>query len=112
MGPIFELNEKLKEELVLNYQAKLAKTVFHEKGTILVEEPFLETEIIWNTDDLYYKVGAEKMKNIGKLIKDAKLEISNLGGYMTDPAIEWNKGFPVLVWAQFFKPQTENEKNF
>lgn len=108
MGPIFDLNEKLKEELVLNYGAKLARTILHEKGTFLIEEPFLETDIIWDSKELYSDIGPEKLKTVGKMIKAVKEEILKLGGYMTNPTIEWNKNFPVLVWAQFFT--SENKK--
>jgi hypothetical protein len=110
MGPIFELNEKLKEELVLKYKAKSAKTTFHKKGTLLINQPYLETEIKWDKNTLYFELGPENMKEIGELVRTTEAEVSKLGGYMTTPTVEHDKNFPMLVWAQFFT--LESEKSF
>jgi hypothetical protein len=70
----------------------------------------LETEIKWDKNTLYFELGPENMKEIGELIRATEAEVLKLDGYMTTPTVEWDKNFPMLVWAQFFTP--ESEKSF
>jgi hypothetical protein len=95
----FDINEKLKEELVLNYQAIFAKTIFLSAGNLLLPEPFYETAVLW-----------EKNTDIEILQKAYKLIVKHqkkLGEQMTDPIFEYSLQKPSMVWATFTQPLSD-----
>lgn len=91
----FQLNEKLKEELVLKYEAFEAKTTFYPKGASIIPHPFYESIAKW------YKDADERMvaKGMAKIWKYQE-KINKLCE-MSDPVFETNNGYPQLVWAIF-----------
>lgn len=91
----FQLNEKLKEALVLKYEAFEAKTIFYEKGFPIVPYPFYETIVRWHKD-VDEKVMARVMK---KILKERKI-INDLCE-MSMPTFETAYGHPQIVWAIF-----------
>lgn len=92
---IFELNEKLKDDLVMNYGAWEAKSQLFNHGVIIIPEKFLETIVRWekDTDEQLIKKGINK-------ILDFKDEISKKCT-MTDIQYETSYGHPQIVWALF-----------
>ena len=107
MGPIFQINENVKESLVLNFAAKKAKTVYHKNGSIYLSDPFLETEITWESIDDFRSLSMEEATKLGSLLRDLQFKVTDLGGQMTPPMFEYIKKSPTLVWAQFFTNGTE-----
>jgi len=91
----FEANEKLKEELVLNYKATQAITTFFNEGSFFVPEPFYETIITWGND-----VDALTMKEAIKDIYKYKEEIIKTAD-MSQVLLEFNEGLPCLIWNIF-----------
>lgn len=95
----FEINEKLKEELLLNHQAFFTKSVFLSSGGLLLPEPFYETTALWKKG-----TGQEILSGACKLIKKYQKE---LGEQMTDMIFEYNNGHPAMVWATFTLPLSD-----
>ena len=95
----FDINEKLKEELVSKYQAFYAKTVFLSAGNLLLPEPFYETAVLWekNTDK----------KTLQKAYKLIVKQQKKLGEQMTDPIFEYSLERPSMVWATFIQPLSD-----
>lgn len=91
----FELNEKLKETLVLQFSAFEAKSQFFKNGVTLIPEPFLETIVRWEKD-----VDEETFSKALQFIVLAKLDIDKVAD-MTDPQLEISMGHPQVVWATF-----------
>lgn len=102
MGPIFEANEEVKETLVLNFKVSRAKTILHQNGTAYVKEPFLETEIYWDSVEDFGYLTTKQAFEINDLLFGLMDKISELGGQMTTPMFEFKNGLPLMVWAQFF----------
>lgn len=91
----FELNEKLKEDLILDYGASYAKTEFFKNGIGLIHEPFLETIVRW---DKGYDV--EKMyEGFHFILKEARN--INKVAEMTQPVLETSLGRLQIVWGIF-----------
>lgn len=98
----FELNEELKEKLVLDYKAFYAKTTFFKKGVLLLPEPFYETVVLWNKDvDTYI------IEKAASLIGYYKQEIDE-NAEMTSILFEYSLGRPSLLWSIF----PEKEPNY
>ena len=95
----FDINEKLKEELVLNHQAFLAKTIFLSAGNPLLPEPFYETVVLWqkNTD-------IEILQKAYKLIVKHQKKLDE---QMTSPIFEYSLERPSMVWATFIQPLSD-----
>jgi hypothetical protein len=84
----FQLNEKLKEELVLKYEAFEVKTIFYPNGFSIVPYPFYESIARWH-----------KARGMAKIWKYQK-KINDLCE-MSDPVFETSYGHPQIVWAIF-----------
>jgi hypothetical protein len=91
----FELNEELKEKLVTDCGAILAKTTFFKDGVLLLPEPFYETIIIWNEETESYII-----EKAAALIGSYQQEI-NKNSEMTDILLEYSFGRPSLLWSIF-----------
>jgi hypothetical protein len=91
----FQLNEKLKEELVLKCEAFEAKTVFYPNGFSIVPYAFYETIVRWHKD-VDENVMVKSMK---KILKSRK-NINDLCE-MSMPTFETAYGHPQIVWAIF-----------
>lgn len=91
----FQLNEKLKEELVLKYEAFEAKTTFYPNGVPIIPHPFYESIARWHKD-ADEKMVARGMAKIWKY----REKINKLCE-MSDPVFETSHGHPQLVWAIF-----------
>jgi hypothetical protein len=98
---IFELNEKLKEDLVMNYGAWEAKSTLFNQGVVIIPEKFLETIVRWEKD-----ADEELMKKGIDKILDFKDEITKKCT-MTDIQYETSYGHPQILWALF-----EDDENF
>jgi hypothetical protein len=99
-GEIFEINEKLKEDLINFFGAYKAKTVYRKKGNFLVKDPYLETETYWSLKD-FKGINNDIFDEMTDLLFDTKKQISKLGALMTEPTFELFTGQPLLVWAIF-----------
>jgi hypothetical protein len=102
MGPIFDANEKFKEEIVLRFFANKAKTTLHKNGSYYLSDPFLETEITWKSKKDFQKISLDLAEELGDSLRKLQADVSELGGQMTPPMFEFREGIPLLVWAQFF----------
>jgi hypothetical protein len=91
----FDLNEKLKETLVMQFSAFEAKSQIFNDGVPLIPEPFLETIVRWDKD-----VDPDLFAKALQFIVLAKLDIDKIAD-MTDPEIEISMGHPQVVWATF-----------
>jgi hypothetical protein len=95
----FEINEILKEELVLNHQSFFTKSVFLSSGGLLLPEPFYETKALWQKN-----VEKQTLTNAYKIIQKYQRE---LGDQMTEAIFEYSNGYPSMVWATFVKPLSD-----
>jgi len=96
MTTAFELNELLKDDLVLNNGAIEAKTIFFKEGMALMPEPFYETSVLW-----------EQGTDIS-VIKDAfetfyahRERANGMDCYISKPILEYSLGRPNLLWSTF-----------
>lgn len=109
MGPIFEANERVKEIMVSRFFASKARTILHKNGSHFLSDPFLETEIFWNSAKDFNKIPADELIHLSKEISNLQDQIEDLDGQMTPPLFELRNKTPMLVWAQFFtRDVTEN----
>lgn len=100
--PIFQINEKIKEDMVSFFAAHKAKSVYREKGSFLLDEPFLETEIFWESAEVFKGVNGDILNEMADMLFDASQEVKKLGGQMTEPYMEVHAGgVPVMVWGLF-----------
>lgn len=100
--PIFQINEKIKEDLVSFFGAQKAKSIYREKGVFLIDEPFLETEIVWESFKFFKDPNNDILNEMADMLFDASQEIKKLGGLMTEPHMEVHSGgTPVMVWGIF-----------
>jgi len=97
----FELNEELKERLVLECDSFFTKTKYFDEGVLMMPEPFYETIALWKPD-----VSIGTMKHALKIIK-AYQKKQEEQFFMTDPVFEYNNNHPAFVWAIF--PEQEAE---
>jgi hypothetical protein len=95
---IFAINEKIKDEMVLNHKAFFAKTIFLSAGALILPEPFYETTVLWDKE--------ENMETIHKAIKGTLKYQKKLKDHMTEIIFEYNLGHPALVWATFIEPES------
>jgi hypothetical protein len=93
----FQLNEKLKEILVLEYKAYEAKTTFYSFGTFLLPEPFYETIIKWPKD--LNNIDYKKIENV---ILKTKQKLNKFC-YFEGPLYEETSYYSGFVWALFHK---------
>lgn len=92
----FELNEKLKESLVLEFKAIRAVSRTFLNGVPIIPEPFLETVVIWD-QEIDYKILSKALT----LILLAKVDIDKVS-YMTNPQLEiTNNKPPQVIWSIF-----------
>lgn len=91
----FELNEKLKEALVLECGAFEAVSQFFENGVPLMPEPFLETIVRWDKD-----IDDSMLSKALQIILLSKLEIDKVAE-MLPPELEFSLGHPQMVWSIF-----------
>ena len=99
-GNIFNLNEKLKEDIVNFFQAYKAKTVYRETGVFMIFEPYLETEVYWDLTS-FKGLRGDILEEFTDMILDAQEEVIKLGGQMTDPVFEKHPNNMLLVWGTF-----------
>lgn len=100
--PIFQINERIKEDMVSFFGAKKAKTIYREKGSFLLDEPFLETEVFWGSSKDFKGVNGDILNEMVDMLFEASQEIKKLGGQMTQPYVEIHTGgVPVMVWGLF-----------
>jgi hypothetical protein len=91
----FELNEKLKDTLVVEFSAFEGISQFFKKGVPLIPEPFLETTVRWDKD-----VDEEIFSKALEFIILSKKEINKIAE-MTEPEFELKLGHPQIIWAIF-----------
>lgn len=91
----FELNEELKEKLVQDYSATLAKTTYFKDGVLLLPEPFYETMVTWDED-----LDLDVVNNVIYLIKYYREEI-NKNSHMTELLFEFTFGKSTILWSIF-----------
>jgi hypothetical protein len=91
----FDLNEKLKEKLVLECGAFEAKTIYFPDGVPLIPEKFLETIVRWDKD-----VDDSFLAKALQIILLHSLEIDKIAE-MTPPELEFNMSHPQIVWSIF-----------
>lgn len=92
---IFELNEILKDDLVLNHGAKQAKTIFFKEGVILIPEPFYENSVMWEegTDtEILRKALITFFRHREKINEEY---------FLSEPLWEFSLKRPVLYWSAF-----------
>ena len=92
----FELNEFLKDDLVLNYAAIEAKTIFFKDGVTLMPEPFYETYVLWEQG-----TSPKEMKNAIDIFNKHREEINKGDAYISKPILEYSLGRPNLIWTTF-----------
>lgn len=95
----FDINEKLKEELVLNHYAFFAKTIFLSAGNALLPEPFYETVVLWHAN-----TSMEILQEAYKLIVKHQKKLDE---QMTDPIFEYSLERPSMAWATFIQPLSD-----
>lgn len=100
-SPIFDINERVKEDLVNYFAAHKAKTVFRKAGNFINPEPYLETEIFWESPKMFKTINNDIFDEMIDMLYEAKLEVTKLGGQMTEPMFELHSGSPVMVWAMY-----------
>lgn len=91
----FKLNEKLKEELVLKYEAFEVKTTYYPKGFSILPYSFYESIARWHKDVDENMIA----RGMAKILKYRE-KIEDLCE-MTEPVFETSYGHPQLVWAIF-----------
>ena len=74
------LNEKIKEDLVMNYGAWEAKSTLFNQGVVIIPEKFLETIIRWekDTDEGLIKKGIDKILESTKWFPQQEIIITIL----------------------------------
>jgi len=102
MGPIFDANEEVKELLVLQFKASKAKTVHHAAGSFYLPEPFLETEVAWDSFESFTELSVQEAQAMTEVLLNLKQAVYDLGGEMAQPMIEIKNSCPILVWTLFF----------
>jgi hypothetical protein len=98
---VFDINELLKEDLVKNYGAVYAKTIFFKEGLLIIPEAFYETSVLWNEN-----TDIETMKNTYKVILEYKKKVDK-NYYMTSPIFEYSLGRPNFIWSTFLSRDPE-----
>lgn len=91
----FDINEELKERMVMDCGAEYAKTVFHENGLQLIPEPFYETVVFWR--------GLPNKQLVNRII-DVLMpyyEEINKDSEMTEALFEMVNGGFVITWSTF-----------
>lgn len=88
----FEINENLKEDLVLNHKATYAITTFYKGGDFLISEPFYETVVMWHNG-----ADIKTMKNAVKTIIKYKEDILKIS-FMSEIILDFYDGIPYLIW--------------
>jgi hypothetical protein len=91
----FELNEKLKEKLVLECGAFEAKSIYFPNGVPLIPEPFLETIVRWDKD-----ADDSVLAKALQVILLHTIEIDKLAE-ITPPELEFSLGHPQIIWSMF-----------
>jgi hypothetical protein len=92
---IFELNENLKDDLVLNHGAWEAKSLIFKSGVLIIPEPFLETIVRWDKDT----EGSLIERAIAKICR-FRMETQKRC-YTTPPEYEVVYGHPQVIWTIF-----------
>jgi hypothetical protein len=92
---IFEHNEKLKEDLVMNFGAWEAKSIIFKEGVLIIPEPFLETIVRWDkdTESKLITKGVKKILEFKKSMEERC--------YVSDIQYETVYGHPQVIWAIF-----------
>lgn len=97
---IFEENEKLKEEIVLQTGAFEAKSIYYKDGVSIMPDSFLKTIVRWDKD-----VDDSQIKKAINLILDFNEKILNRC-FMTDVQYDIIYDHPQLFWG-IFKDEEE-----
>lgn len=97
----FELNELLKDDLILNHGALQAKTLFFKKGVCLMPEPFYETSVLWEEE-----TSIREIKDALNTFKKHREKINEIY-YVSQPVLEYSLGRPVLIWSTFLSRDPE-----
>jgi hypothetical protein len=103
---LFKLNENLKEKLVTEYNCNKALTVYHKKGSFLIEESFYETEAFWYESSDFRKLTKKQGKELAELFYDLISSVAEMGGQVVGPRFERHKQSLVMVWGLFGKYKT------
>lgn len=93
---VFEMNELLKDDLVLNHGAIEAKTIFFKNGILLMPESFYETSVLWENGTSF-----EDLKEAFNTFHQHRDKINNIEGYISKPILEYSLGRPHLLWSTF-----------
>ena len=98
----FEMNELLKDDLVINHGAIEAKTNFFKEGVLLMPEPFYETSVLWEQ--------GTSIKELREAIDTFYYyrEKINEEYYVSKPIIEYSLGRPNLLWSTFLTRDPAN----
>jgi len=103
---LFKLNENLKEKLVTEYNCNKALTVYHKRGSFLIEESFYETEAVWRESSDFRKLTKKQGKELAELFSNLTSTVTKMGGQVTGPLFERQKESLVMVWGLFGKYKT------
>ena len=100
----FMLNESLKEDLVQNYKATIAKTIYYPFGMVFMPDRFFETIVSWPKD-----ISDEDIEVALNYIEQKKRKIKKYCLF-DGPIFEENqmKG-PSIIWALFDKEIYDKE---
>lgn len=99
---IFNINEEIKDDILIYFNAHRSKIVYKKTGALWITEPFLETEIFWESSKSFKELTSQMIDDMSDHLYDAGVKISKLGGFMTEPLFEIHAGnIPVLVWGVF-----------
>ena len=93
----FNLNEKLKEDLILNYQAKRAETTHYPNGMMFIPERFFETMVYWDS-----KVEEQVIENALDVIEKSKKDLEPYC-YFDGPMVQNENKKIIIIWALFDK---------
>jgi hypothetical protein len=96
----FDLNEKLKENLCLEFGAFEAISELFNDGVPLIPEMFLETIVKWDKD-----VDPKTIKKAFNFILIIKKSLIEHVADMSDPVLEFSFGHPQIIWSIFEKEQ-------
>lgn len=92
----FELNEKIKDDLILEFGAVKAITRTFLNGVPIIPEPFLETIVYWD-----YDVTDNILSKALTFILLCKLDVDKVC-HMTNPQLELiNDQPPQIIWSTF-----------
>jgi hypothetical protein len=103
---LFKITEKYTDAFLKVYGAHKALIRYHEKGTHLITEPYLEIEVYWHNATALVN-HASFISDMAASCQDLIHAIDLLGGLMVEPLWEMSHSKkPILVWAVFFSAKS------